>query len=507
MKKLFIPFGLLAALIPVAGFAVTFDVPAQELGDVAAGAVSTAAFYMSNLAAVCVLMTIALSLRHVIWGLYTLLVLLGLVYICLFEQNITGIVWTGIDIGPQSLVAGGYAMFSVNYLVAAHTLPADHKWAWLKAPFRIAAVAIWVIWGAGRLGSVELGYLLFSLTGCSVAIAHFFPVSTFTKLRGGYDTIIRNFIWIILVMVLIGGTLVIAGGLSAQNLTVTINRVIIATVVIAFGALFIRNIFVLQSDRELAVQEALERATEQARISAALLEAQKSHKAAVDIARTRTLRLATASHDIRQPLSSLRTSFAAFSRNMPEDTRSHLQTSLDYLDELASSYLTEASAEDASDEDTLAQSERVVSDADEQVHADQIAQTLTRMFENDAAERDLMIAADVASATLQTQPLALMRVLCNVMANAVAHGTPGVLQLRGETLEDAYIFSITNPGAGTLDFAEWGKGDASQGSGLGLSIVREQAARSGLEISTPDCDADTTCVAIAIPHPARKETP
>lgn len=502
MKK---PLITLAAALPLlwtgTAQAVTFDVPAQPLGDVAAGAVAAAAFFLGNLSVLAVLIAIALSLRYYIWALYTLLVLLGLIYIALFEQNITGIVWSGIDVSAQTLIAGGYAMLSINYLVAAHTLPAEHKWAWLKTPFRVIAIGIWAIWAMGRMAPVEVGYLLFSITGCTVAVAHFFPVSTFTKLRGGYDTIIRNLIWGLLTCVLIGGTFVIAGGFDGQNLTVIINRVLIAAITIGFGALFIRNIFVLKSDREIAVQEALDRAVEQARISEDLLAAQQGYNEAVEVARTRTLRLATASHDIRQPLSSLRTSFAALARDMPDGTRSHLQQSLDYLDELASSYVSEASTFEAAHPDHGDAS------PDEQVRAEQIGATLHRMFADDAAARDLTLEAHVTPAPLDTQPLALMRVLCNLMSNAIAHGTPGVLRLTGTTEATGYTFTVSNPGAASLDFGAWNKGDASEGSGLGLAIVQEQATRVGLVLSTPEDGADRTSVSVTIPAPVLEALP
>ncbi|WP_224816101.1 HAMP domain-containing sensor histidine kinase [Hasllibacter sp. MH4015] len=510
MTKPLIPIvtraGLALGLSASFSGAVTFDVPAQPLGDVAAGAVAAAAFYLCTFSVLAVLMAIALSLRHGTWALYTLLVLLGLIYVGLFEQNITGIVWSGIDIGPHSLIACGYAMLSINYLVASNTLPADHRWGWLKRPFAVAAIGIWGIWAIGRTGSLEFAHLLFSVTGCTVAIAHFFPVSTFTKLRGGYDRIIRNLIWVLLTGVLIGGTVVVAGAFDGQDLTVAINRFLIAAITIGFGALFIRNIFVLQSDREIAVQEALDRAIEQARISQELLEAQDNHKAAVDLARARTLRLATASHDIRQPLSSLRTSFSVLARDMPADTRDHLRDSLDYLDELASSYMSEATDE-AADPIALAERERLDTEADHNVRAEQIGQTLQRMFEDDAAKRNLVLDLDVAPAGLHTQPLALMRVLCNVVSNAIAHGAPGTLSVSGAAAADGYTFRIRNPGAGVLDFDPWSKGDGSDGTGLGLAIVREQAARAGVEVSAPDCADDETCVVIRVPTAKAGDAP
>lgn len=338
-------------------------------------------------------------------------------------------------------------------------------------------------------------YLLFSAAGCTVAAAHFFPVATFSKLRGGYDRIIRNLIWILLTAVLIGGTFVLVGGRDGATLTIAINRILIAAITMGFGALFIRNIFILKSDRELAVQEALERAEEKARINEALLVARDNHRAAVEVAHNRNLRLATASHDIRKPLSSLRTSLAALARDMPGDTRDHLQNSLDYLDELASSYITDA----ATDAGPLAERERVDADDAELVRTAQIADTLRHMFAEDAAKKGLTLQMEVTPAALRTQPLALMRVLCNVMSNAIAHGAPGPLNISGTQSPEGYVFAIRNPGAADLAFAEWDKGDTSGGSGLGLAIVREQATRAGLSIATPDRGADTTCIAITVP--------
>lgn len=487
------------AMMATQGFAASFDVPAQELGNVAQEAVTTAAFYLGNMTAIGVLLTIAVCLRLWVWAQYILLALLGLIYIGFFEQNITGIVWTGLDLSIGSLLIAGYAMLSINYLVAANAVPADHKWAFLKLPYRLAAGAIWGLCAIGLYGSPETGFLLFSIAGCTVAAAHFAPVSTFSKLRGGYDTFIRNLVWGLLVCVLIGATFVIASDVDTPNVTVAINRFLIAAIIIGFGALFIRNIFVLQSDRELAVREALERAEEKARISEALLEARDDYQAALDLARARSQRLASASHDIRQPLSSLRTSFAAISKNMPEETRTHLQTSLSYLDDLASSYLDEGHQDDGNSIEALARKERIDDPATEVVQAEHIGGTLSRMFKDDAAERDLLLTTNVAPAAITTQPLALMRTLCNIVSNAIAHGTPGQLELLGATGPDTYTFTVRNPGSGELSFNPWEKGDDSDGHGLGLSIVSAQAAEAGFAISSEESTEDTVSVSVTVP--------
>ncbi|MEX3017563.1 sensor histidine kinase [Gymnodinialimonas hymeniacidonis] len=494
-KIIGLTFAALAATTAIPGGSVTFDVPPQPLGDVAEGAIAAAAFSLANLSVLGVLVAIAVSLRQWVWAAYTVLVLLGLVYIALFEQNITGVVWSGLDVSSENLIICGYAMLTINFLVAAQTIPKDHKWASLKVPYRVAALGIWVLWIVGLGQPFELQYLLFSLSGCTVAAAHFVPVSTFSRLRGGYDTIIRNLIWVLLTCVLLAGSFLIAGGFDGVDLTVAINRFLIAAITIGFGALFIRNIFILKSDRELAVQEALERAEEKARINEELLIAQENHRAAVEMAHTRNMRLATASHDIRQPLSSLRTSFAALSRDMPSDTKDHLQNSLNYLDELASSYIAEAE----NDAQPLARQERIPPEGHEQVQSAQIGETLKRMFEGDAKKRGLHLAMDVSQSPLETQPLALMRILCNVMSNAIAHGTPGDIEVQGRSTPAGYVFAISNPGAANLSHKEWEKGEGSSGSGLGLAIVEEQAKRAGLQIATPQSEANVTCVTVTIP--------
>jgi len=467
---------------------MSFDVPAQALGDVAVTAISTSAFYVTNFTILTVFCGVAVSIRYWVWVQYIILVMLGLIYIGLFEQNITGVVWLGLDLSPSALLVAGYAMLSINYRVAAHTLPADHRWAWLKRPYHGAALLVWGFWAVGRAQAVETQFLLFSVAGCTVALAHFAPVSTFTTLRGGYDTLIRNIIWALLVCVLIGATFVIAGAINGQNITVTINRFIILTITLGFAALFARNIFVLQSDRERAVQDALDRAQDKIEITEALLAARDDHEAALNLAHAQRLRLASASHDIRQPLSSLRTSFAALSHTMPGETQEHLQDSLDYLDALAGSYLVEDHA--ASDPAPGA--------ATEMIRAEQIGETLRRMFEEDAAARDMMLTADIVPASLQTQPLALMRVLCNILSNAVKHGEPGRLDLEGQETAQGYTFTIRNPGAGDLAFDAWEKGDGSDGHGLGLSIVQEQAAAAGLTISNDGSDDQSTCLSVTV---------
>lgn len=490
---------LATGLFARAAHGLEFDVAQQPLELVATEAIGAAIFYAANLAAMALLMVTALFIRQVVWAFYTLLVILGLVYIGLFEQNLTGVIWTGLDVSEAALLIFGYLMFSINFVVAGLAIPVQHRFARFKAYYLWAAGGVWVIWLMGQPFSGQFRYVLFAVAGCGVACGHYFPVSTFSKWQGGTDVLARNAIWLLLSFTLFAATFAVltaSTGLTAN--IATINRTIIALIAACFAFLFIRHMFVLRSERELAMQTALKSAEENVRTGQALLAARKQYDEVQELARMRNMRLASASHDIRQPITALRTSFAAMAAHQPPEMRQHLHTSLDYLDQLAASYIDEAHQQEVRPEDPRVERK----DQGSAVSMGLVAQTLDKMFRDEALDRGLSLRVDVSAVDLRVDALALMRILSNLVTNAVKHAQAGEIVVEGAQTSAGFVWSVTNNTQGTLDFDDWSKGDASGGSGLGLSIVTQQAKEAGLRLNLTHTAQDRVTVAVEIPHAA-----
>ncbi len=470
-------------------------------------AVSAAAYYVSLFSVLTVLVGVSLALRQFVWTAYTGLVILGLSYVGLLEQNVSGIVWSGLSLSSRALILFGHIMITANFVVAAMAIAPGHRFARYKKPLLLVALLLWSLWIAGLALPLAQANLLFNIAGASCAIAHFLPFSTFTKLQGGPDTVVRYGIWSLLLLAILAAVLLSAGVVGDVGDTILVNRMLILFIMLFFVFFFIRHIYAVHGDRQKFIQKSLDQALTQAQINKELLEAEKRYAAAREIARIQNMRLATASHDIRQPISSLRSAVAVLGKNQPPEVRQQLRNAFDYLDQLASGYMAEAKSrdvegeEDAIDPRTLAERERL--DTGEIVSADLIVSTLARMFADEARQRGLRFESSSMQVQLKTQPLALMRILSNLVANAIKHTSVGRVGISVRTEGVNVLFEVANSGGLSVSsdgmFDTWYKGDASEGMGLGLAIVRQQAADAGLMITCSETADGETLFSVQAP--------
>ncbi len=466
---------------------------AVDLGDAGRQAVATAVFYVSLLSMLAVLVAVSIALRRGIWTAYAVLVGLGLIFIGLIEQAVTGVYWTGLVIDNRQALIFGYAMLTANCVIAAQGIAPTHWLARFRTPFRALAVLIWGIWAAGRAMDFQAAYALFSVVGGICGAFHFVSFSTFTSLQGTPDRLLRNGIWALLSLVLAAAVLVSTGSFGLGNHLLEINRALLLCIVVAFVFFYARNVFHMRADRERAVAQALAEAETRARISEDLLDAERRHAEARAVAQAHRMRLAEASHDLRQPISSLRIALAVLGQGQPPERLAHLEQAFDYLDQLAGSYV-EAAGHESGD---AAAAERTT--GAEAVEVALVLATLQRMFEGEAEARGMGLAVSGCAALLNVAPLALMRVMSNLLANAIRHGAGGVVRLRAERVAEGIALSVSNAGEGDLLFDSGQKGRLSEGSGLGLAIVAREAETAGLRLLARS-EGGETCVSVTVPE-------
>ena len=115
--------------------------------------------------------------------------------------------------------------------------------------------------------------------------------------------------------------------------------------------------------------------------------------------------------------------------------------------------------------------------------------SLVTMFGDEAAAKSIELKGAPTSLQVDCDPVILMRLLTNLVANAVKHTQAGTILIGARRRRGAVTFEVHDTGPGiegkrleTL-FAPYVKSDTSQGEGLGLSVVRSLAAEHGLSIS------------------------
>ncbi|WP_034853805.1 hybrid sensor histidine kinase/response regulator [Inquilinus limosus] len=235
--------------------------------------------------------------------------------------------------------------------------------------------------------------------------------------------------------------------------------------------------------------ETLERrVAERTRELTALNEALAAAKAAAEAANlSKTRFLAAASHDLLQPFHAARLLTATLAERLgrrPEASLvGHIDSSLGTVEELLQALL-EISKLDAG---AFEPQPRAVT-------ADEILRAAVLPFEPIARRRGLRLRIAPSTATVQTDPALVRRIVQNFVSNAVRYTRQGTVLVGCRRRAGALVIQVWDTGPGIPqeqlsaifeEFRRLGSGseDEPAGLGLGLAIVERIAARLGHRVA------------------------
>lgn len=239
----------------------------------------------------------------------------------------------------------------------------------------------------------------------------------------------------------------------------------------------------IRKEQEAALARELAFAKRDAEMNQALFKAEQNYSKARQLASQQQRQLATASHDLRQPITSLRATIDVIAQQQEPDIRQQLGDAFDYLEKLCKYYLNETRPEK-----TQQQLEQATS---ESYPVSLILNTVQRMFAEEAASRHIELCVVDCQVLLQVPPLVLMRIVSNIVANAVQHHSvdhKAKVLLGCRRKSSRLQLWVCDNGAGmtaeTLDDLQqpYQKGATSEGEGLGLAIVQQLATENGIVI-------------------------
>jgi len=208
-------------------------------------------------------------------------------------------------------------------------------------------------------------------------------------------------------------------------------------------------------------------------------------KEAEDAIQAKSQFLATASHDLRQPLHAacLLGGLISKKARTPEDQEivASLNHSLNSLSDLFSSLL-DVSRLDAGILDVNSQSVRLL----------EIFDTLTTELSESLQNEGITLKVKCQDITVNSDPLLLTRILRNLLTNAIVHSDCNKILLVGKRYQGEARVIIMDNGKGIPDneieniFKEFyrTKSKKSAGLGLGLAIVMKLCSLLGHNIST-----------------------
>tara|TARA_R110002072_G_scaffold136124_2_gene278239 strand:- start:226869 stop:228716 length:1848 start_codon:yes stop_codon:yes gene_type:complete len=220
--------------------------------------------------------------------------------------------------------------------------------------------------------------------------------------------------------------------------------------------------------------------------------------------RSKSVFLASASHDLAQPLHSLKLFLAALGQEMTSDSQQSLihkaTLCADNMSELFISLL-DISKLDAG----------IVEVENRQHDVAHILEQLTMEFEPQVRSKGLTLKTSISSCIVLADPTVVQRVLRNLLHNALKYTSVGSITLAVESdAAQCARISITDTGPGMKaeelshifdEFYQVGnpERDRNRGLGLGLAIVKRLSDLTGMAVAVQSSPGNGSCFSITLP--------
>ena len=306
---------------------------------------------------------------------------------------------------------------------------------------------------------------------------------------------------------LIGGALVVAsfgyatiahlvpGQFNIDN-TLDFGHVVLLLECFVFAAAIMLRVLEIRKQRDQAVNAELELTREQLALSSKLHDSQTAYQHAREQSQKHRAQLSAVSHDLQQPLAALRIGLNDM-KLRDEDTRQQMRAAFDFLEQLSIDQLDA----DRDDQHHAGNSERSI----EAFEISSVLDSVAAIFEIQAKEKSIGFSYARSTVRVQPAPVSLLRVVSNLVANAVNHAQRGEIRLSTSKRDEGIEVAVSDTGIGIAPqdlerlLKRHEKGAASGGSGLGLSLVQVLSRDMGYRFDIQSTLGEGTWATLLIP--------
>jgi signal transduction histidine kinase len=244
-----------------------------------------------------------------------------------------------------------------------------------------------------------------------------------------------------------------------------------------------------RTERDNAVRGEVEALRAQQLATEDLHRAERERLEALLLAQTRSRQLAMASHDIRQPLTSLRLALEKITGvdGAPLVSAYGASKSLDYLEGLADQYSADLTAMEAAIDTNPAKRDFALS---------KVLDNIDLMFRDEAEDKGLRFRCRSVKAHVLGDAMSAMRLISNLVANAIKYTDRGTILIGSRRMPGFVCLVVADTGLGidpeeltrVLQAGERGRAaQDTEGHGLGLAIATALAERNGYRF---DCRSE-----------------
>jgi len=373
----------------------------------------------------------------------------------------------------QVFIMLAYLGFALSFLKSAQHHPRLHRWTRiyiaLTAALAFLEALFWNPLFVLIVDMMALGFLLIGLATACLAVrrrldgARFFAV--------GYG-----------LLLLTGVINYVASNPDAMRFNNQVDAATLSLQVsdaLVFAAAMVSQTFGLRRERDAALEAELGASEEKVR---ALEERDRAHRLADSFRGM----IASTSHDLRQPLASLTLALDRLEEETPGKTED-LRTGIAYL----RSIIDEASAEAGNETEYGSGPPDTQTQATEHVPVQIIFDNVIRMFGDEAAQKGLSLKAVGTRFVVQIPPVILIRMVSNLVSNAIKYTKSGGVRIGIRRIEGRYALAVYDTGPGMAReelndvmeaYRRGATSDGIDGDGLGLAITGTLAQGQGLAL-------------------------
>lgn len=443
-----------------------------------------------------------LAIRAYGWLSFSLYGLLMLLTVASLDGTMAGIFDLGARFKGHAPLFFGSVTVAFGFAHTAYRIDPEHHLSSLKPPFYgFAAIALSLIPGYWLIPSLVPLYTTMNTLMLLMLISTTIAPLTWSHLppRQRWLTIVLPLSTGLLVLS-VYGTHFLGAGFSRDFLN-QFNRLGVTLhilYVLSFGLIFLLDELRAKRDAQRQVDIA---ALEAAENALALLEARDEFKSAHQLADRRLQQLAEASHDIKQPIASLRRTISELETQQPGNNTAPILDAVNYLDQLASTYLR-----GGVDETTTAGEITRDHDGAEVVQTSLLTDAVIRLHAAQAQNQEITLEAQDEGFSVRVQPLLVVRLLSNLVANALVHSKATHIVIATEPANAGIALLVQDNGQGMTEeqmervLTSGAKGANSPGNGLGLSIVASQAKQAGWTFNLSGASGTGTTATLEVPR-------